>query len=227
MTTMKILVLGKGRMGHAVKAAAEGRGHTVVDLWGREALAAGDWPEADVAIDFTLPESAVSVYAACRNRGLPLVSGTTGWLDAFDVVEDAVKDAGHPMVWAPNFSVGVHLFRKAMRQVEQALEGHGFEPSITETHHTGKVDAPSGTALALAGDLKAGRNEEIPVHAVRLPGVPGTHRIDWDGGVDRISLEHSAKDRTGFALGAVRAAEWLLEQPGPFTKIFTLDDVWG
>ena len=131
------------------------------------------------------------------------------------------------MVWAPNFSVGVHLFRKAMRQVQQALEGHGFEPSITETHHTGKVDAPSGTALALAGDLKAERNEEIPVHAIRLPGVPGTHRIDWDGGVDRISLEHSAKDRTGFALGAVRAAEWLLEQPGPFTKIFTLDDVWG
>lgn len=227
MTAMKILVLGKGRMGHAVKAAAEDRGHTVMGLWGREALAAGDWPEADVAIDFTLPESAVSVYAACRDRGLPLVSGTTGWLDAYDAVEEAVRDAGHPMVWAPNFSVGVHLFRKAMRQVEKALEGHGFEPSITETHHTGKVDAPSGTALALARDLKAGQNEEIPVHAVRLPGVPGTHRIDWDSGVDRISLEHSAKDRTGFALGAVRAAEWLLEQPGPFTKIFTLDDVWG
>ena len=75
--------------------------------------------------------------------------------------------------------------------------------------------------------LKTRQNGEIPVHAVRLTGVPGTHRIDWDSGVDRISLEHSAKDRTGFALGAVRAAEWLQEQPGPFTKIFTLDDVWG
>jgi 4-hydroxy-tetrahydrodipicolinate reductase len=227
MKTLKILVMGRGRMGHAVKAVAEDRGHTVVDLWGREALAAGKWPEVDVAIDFTLPESAVEVFSACRHRGLPLVSGTTGWLEDFDTVEVAVREAGHPMVWAPNFSVGVHLFRKAMRQLEQMLEGHGFQPSITETHHTGKVDAPSGTALALACDLKAGQNEEVPVHAVRLPGVPGTHRIDWDGAVDRISLEHSAKDRTGFALGAVRAAEWLLDQPGPFTKIFSLDDVWG
>jgi len=225
--SLNILILGNGRMGRAVAQEAERRGHSVAGVWGRKELDAGDWPDADVAIDFTLPESAPAVFQACRDRMLPMVSGTTGWLDQFEAVESAVRNSGHAMVWSPNFSVGVHLFRKALRLVGETLEGHELKARISETHHTGKVDAPSGTALAISEDLKSSGDENVPIEAVRLPGVPGTHRVIWEGDVDVVSIEHSAKDRSGFARGAVLAAEWLLRQDGPFTKIFSMDDVWG
>ena len=224
---LNILILGRGRMGRAVEACAQQRGHTVVGLWGRQELAAGNWPEADVAIDFTLPESAPGVFAACRERGLLLVSGTTGWAGHFDRVQAATREAGHGAVWAPNFSVGVHLFRKALAQMASTMQGHDFEATVTETHHTGKVDAPSGTALAIADDVRGLTGTLPPIDAARIPGVPGTHRVTWEGPVDLISIEHAAKDRSGFARGAVMAAEWLARHPGPFTKIFSMEDVWG
>ncbi len=224
--SLGILILGNGRMGRAVAKEAEDRGHVVVGVWGRKDMDSGAWPEADVAIEFTLPESAPVVFGACIARRLPIVSGTTGWQDQFEVVESAVCEAAHPMVWSPNFSVGVHLFRKALRQVSTTLSGNGFESRISETHHTGKVDVPSGTALAIAEDLASG-SHDIPIEAIRLPGVPGTHRAIWEGDVDVISIEHAAKDRSGFARGAVQAAEWLAQQKGPFTKIFGMHDVWG
>jgi len=224
---LNILILGRGRMGRAIEACAQERGHTVVGLWGRQELAEGNWPEADVAIDFTLPESAPDVFAACRERGLLLVSGTTGWADHFDRVQAATREAGHGAVWAPNFSVGVHLFRKALAQVASTMQGHDFKASVTETHHTGKVDAPSGTALAIAEDVRGLTGALPPIDAARVPGVPGTHRVTWEGQVDLISIEHAAKDRSGFARGAVMAAEWLAHHPGPFTKIFSMEDVWG
>lgn len=224
--SLNILILGHGRMGTAVAKEAEDRGHSVVGLWGRKDMDSDVWPNADVAIEFTLPESAPAVFAACRDRQIPVVSGTTGWLNQFEAVQSAVCQAQHPMVWSPNFSVGVHLFRKALRQVCKTMEGNGFELRISETHHTGKVDAPSGTALAIARDI--GSNEgDVPIEAIRLPGVPGTHRAIWESAVDVISVEHAAKDRTGFARGAVLAAEWLALHKGPFTKIFGMDDVWG
>lgn len=224
---LKILVFGRGRMGRAVEACAQERGHTVVGVWGREELGEGNWPEANVAIDFTLPESAPQVFAACRERDLLLVSGTTGWADHFDAVQAATQEAGHGAVWAPNFSVGVHLFRKALGQVTETMIGHGFEVKVTETHHTGKIDAPSGTALAIADDVQASTGDLPQIDAIRMPGVPGTHRVTWEGPVDLISIEHAARDRSGFARGAVMAAEWLTRHPGPFTKIFSMEDVWG
>lgn len=225
--SLKILILGRGRMGRAVEACALDRGHTVVGVWGRQELAGGDWPEADVAIDFTLPESAPEVFAACREQGLLLVSGTTGWADQFDAVQTASREAGHGAVWAPNFSVGVHLFRKALAQVAETVKGHDFAARMTETHHTGKVDAPSGTALAIAEDVHRLTGDRPPVEALRMAGVPGTHRVTWEGQVDLISIEHAAKDRSGFARGAVMAAEWLVRHQGPFAKIFSMEDVWG
>ena len=223
---LKILILGHGRMGTAVANEAGLRGHHVEGLWGRKDMDAAVWPNVDVAVEFTLPESAPAVFSACRNQQIPLVSGTTGWLDQFEAVQSAVCQAQHPMVWSPNYSVGVHLFRKALRHVSKTLEGNGFESRVSETHHTGKVDAPSGTALAIAKDIGSDERE-VPIEAIRLPGVPGTHRAIWDGAVDVISVEHAAKDRSGFARGAVLAAEWLAMHKGPFTKIFGMDDVWG
>jgi len=224
---LNILILGRGRMGRAVEACAQERGHTVVGVWGRQELAAGNWPEADVAIDFTLPESVPDVFAACRERGLMLVSGTTGWTGHFEAVQAATQEAGHGAVWAPNFSVGVHLFRKALAQVAQTMLDHDFQARVSETHHTGKIDAPSGTALAIADDVCGLTGVRPPIDAARMPGVPGTHRVTWEGQVDLISIEHAAKDRSGFARGAVMAAEWLARHPGPFTKIFSMEDVWG
>ena len=224
---MKILILGRGRMGRAVEACAQERGHSVVGIWGRQELAAGNWPEADVAIDFTLPESAPGVFEACREQRLLLVSGTTGWADHFEAVQAATREAGHGAVWAPNFSVGVHLFRKGLAQLARTMQDHDFQVSVAETHHMGKVDAPSGTALAIAQDVCRLTGNLPPIDAVRMPGVPGTHRVTWEGHVDLISIEHAAKDRSGFARGAVMAAEWLVRHPGPFTKIFSMEDVWG
>ena len=109
----------------------------------------------------------------------------------------------------------------------QTMQGHDFQARVTETHHTGKVDAPSGTALAIAEDVRGLTGALPPIDAARMPGVPGTHRVTWEGQADLISIEHAAKDRSGFARGAVMAAEWLARHPGPFTKIFSMEDVWG
>lgn len=225
--TLRILIIGRGRMGQSVRKEAEKRGHEVVACWGRKDLAEAAWPNADVAIDFTLPESALTVFKACLLQGLPLVSGTTGWEAQRSEVETAVQSNGHRFLWSPNFSVGVHLFRKALATVEAQLQSHGFEVRVDEVHHTGKKDAPSGTALALAADLEHSGRNDVPIGALRLPGVPGTHTVAWDGPIDRILLEHSAKNRTGFALGAVQAAEWLVSHKGPVNNIFGMDDVWG
>lgn len=215
-------------MGQSVSRAAGSRGHRVVAMLGRSELAQPEWPEADVAIDFTVPDSAVSVAAACRERGLPLVSGTTGWEADMAAVEAAARAAGHAMVWAPNFSLGVHLFRKALERVAQELLPHGdFTASIHEVHHTGKLDAPSGTAKALGRDLEALGIGDVPITAERIAGVPGTHTVEWRGPIDSIQLTHSALNREGFAMGAVAAAEWLVRHPGPFDRIFGLEDVWG
>lgn len=225
--SLRILILGRGRMGREVQAAAEARGHQVVGMWGRDDLLRGEWPEADVAIDFTAPDAAVEVFAACRLQSLPLVSGTTGWLSHWDDVEREVIRLNHAMVWAPNFSKGVFLFRKAMRTVQAVMAGHGYPLHLEEVHHIGKVDAPSGTALSLVDDLRDGDAAEVPVRAGRIPGVPGTHSVVWEGEGDRISLEHAAKNRSGFATGAVQCAEWLVRQTPPFDKIYSIEEVWG
>jgi 4-hydroxy-tetrahydrodipicolinate reductase len=214
-------------MGQAVQEAALASGHEVVGVLGRVEFNL-DWPEADVAIDFTAPESALTVFAACRQRKLPLVSGTTGWESDLAEVQQAVEESGHRMVWASNFSLGVYLFRKALVQVAEVMKPHSsYRASIHEIHHTGKRDAPSGTAKTLKLDLEAEGIPEVPITAERLAGVPGTHTVEWQGAIDSMGLSHHAQDRSGFALGAVRAAEWLMTQTEPASSLFGMDDVWG
>ena len=226
--SLRILIIGPGRMGEAVKAVAQRAGHEVVGTWGRTELAEGHWPAADVAIEFTAPESAVSVMAACRARQMPLVSGTTGWEEHWEEVADAVASSGHRLLWAPNFSKGVYLFRKALGAVMSGMEGHAeFSVAVHEIHHTGKRDAPSGTAKAVARDIEERGGAQVPVTAQRIAGVPGTHTVTWRSEIDSIELTHSAMSRTGFASGAVAAAEWLVHQPANGHKIFGMDDVWG
>lgn len=225
---LRILIIGPGRMGVAVEAAAQRAGHNVVGVWGRTECATGHWPAVDVAIEFTAPDSAVDVMAACREREVPLVSGTTGWEQHWAKVADAVSSSGHRMLWAPNFSKGVYLFRKALRSVADNMDGHAeFSVAVHEVHHTGKRDAPSGTAKAVAQDLEEHSTAQVPISAQRIAGVPGTHTVTWRSEIDSIELTHSALSREGFASGAVEAAEWLVNKPTTGHKIFGMDDVWG
>lgn len=225
---LRVLIIGRGRMGTAVQAAALSRGHEVVGVMDRADVGLDSWPKADVAVEFTAPTSVVSVMAACRERGIPLVSGTTGWAEFRPEVEDATVRAQHPLVWAPNFSKGVYLFRKALKSVAEEMQGHTeFGPSVHEVHHTGKVDAPSGTALAVADDLHEMGWKEVDVTAQRLAGVPGTHQVEFRSEIDSICLVHSAHNRRGFAQGAMEAAEWLAHRSAPCNKIFGMNDVWG
>lgn len=226
-SSLRVLIIGHGRMGQAVERAAAAAGHQVVGCLGRAELLLEAWPEADVAVEFTLPGSALEVFAACRKRNLPLVSGTTGWEAHRAEVEQAVSTSGHAMLWASNFSVGVHLLRKAMAAVQSVMGSHDdYTPSIHEIHHVGKKDAPSGTAKTLKADLQS-MGKSVPVTAERIAGVPGVHHVEWKGPYDSITLTHSAMGREGFALGAVRAAEWLVSKPGPHDRIFGMEDVWG
>lgn len=226
--SLRILIIGQGRMGSAVQAVAAARGHEVVAVMGRDDVAALDWPAADVAVEFTAPHSAKEVMAACRKRSLPLVSGTTGWDADRLEVELATVEASHPLLWAPNFSKGVYFFRKALSATAEAMKGHGgLTLSVHEVHHTGKRDAPSGTALAIADDVAAMGWDGVPVTAQRLAGVPGTHEVEWRSEMDSIRLVHSARNRSGFAQGAVEAAEWLAKYTGPCDNIFGMNDVWG
>ena len=225
---LRILIIGRGRMGSAVQEAALRSGHLVAGVMGRSEMANSTWPKADVAVEFTAPDSAVDVIAACRQRMLPLVSGTTGWAVHADEVQAASVEAGHPLLWAPNFSKGDYLFRKALKGAAQAMEGHAeFVPSVHEVHHTGKLDAPSGTAHAIGEDLSQLGWPDVPITAQRLSGVPGTHEVEWRSEIDSISLIHSAQNRSGFAQGAIEAAEWLSRHTGPCHKIFGMSDVWG
>lgn len=215
-------------MGRAVITAAEEMGHEVTGCLGREGFSQADWPDADVAIEFTSPDSALDVFAACRNRAIPLVSGTTGWEAHWSEVERSIAEAGHRMVWSSNFSVGVFLFRKALRQVVAVMkEQADYVPSIHEVHHTGKKDAPSGTAKTLLSDLESMGLSDVEVTAERIAGVPGTHTVDWHGPIDAVQLTHHARGRSGFARGAVQAAEWLFKFEPTRHIIFGMDDVWG
>ena len=225
---LRILIIGAGRMGQAVEQAARSRGHDVVAVFGRADVQHPTWPPADVAIEFTSPESAVGVMAACRERQLPLVSGTTGWDAERAAVEEATASAGHALVWASNFSRAVYLFRKALASVSDVMRSaEDFTPSIHEVHHTGKRDAPSGTAKTLAEDMAGTGWPKVSIAAERLAGVPGTHSVDWRNATDSIQLRHSAFGRHGFAHGAVGAAEWLVAHKEPHNRIFGPEDFWG
>lgn len=229
---MKIALLGYGKMGKSVEQAALQKGHEIVlrvsnDI-DRHAL-----KEADVAIDFSIPKVAFRNITACLDQGVPVVSGTTGWLNQYDEAVAACKASGGAFLYASNFSLGVNLFFELNRKLAQLMEPFtDYEASVEEIHHIHKLDAPSGTAISLAEQLlehsrkktwaldQAG-SDELLITARREAEVPGTHTISYESSVDRISIEHKAHNREGFAKGAVLAAEWIHGKQG----VFTMKDV--
>ncbi len=226
-------------MGRAVAALAAERGIDVAALIGLEgnahgaALSRERLAGADVAIEFTAPAAAADNALACIAAGVPVVVGTTGWYDRLPQVEAAVQAGDGALLWAPNFSAGVVLFRALLRRAGELFAGAGFDARIVETHHAAKKDAPSGTALSLgrafggaAGPEDAGAEgagAETEITSIRVGHVPGTHELLLDGPFEQIRLVHEARDRRVFADGALRAAAWLQGRRG----VFTMNDVLG
>lgn len=232
---MKIALLGYGRMGKTIEKIAEDRGHEIV-LKMSDDIENHDLSELDidVAIDFSVPKAALENITTCFKNKIPVVSGTTGWLDDYAKARDICEKEDSAFIYASNFSLGVNVFfelNKKLAGMMQGLEDYSVE--IEEIHHLQKLDSPSGTAITLAQQileensklkgwqLENADEDEIPIHAKREENVPGTHTVTYDSEIDKIEITHTAKSREGFALGAVVAAEYLQDKTG----IFTMKDV--
>lgn len=245
---MNLALIGYGKMGHAVETAAIERQHTIVATIDNEE----DWQQqadalrkADVALEFSTPNTAVQSIRRLLGMGLPVVSGTTGWYDQLDKVAEECRQLGGRLLVASNFSIGMNVVFDINRRLARLMNGHSeYSASITETHHIYKLDAPSGTAIRLAEDIVGamdrlegwecfngqtstdGKSSILPVRSIRQGEVPGIHEITYDSPYDTLTLRHSAKGRQGLALGAVLAAEWLVRQTAPSpTGYYTMQEV--
>jgi 4-hydroxy-tetrahydrodipicolinate reductase len=230
---MKIALLGYGKMGKTIEQIALKRGHDVVLTIDKDDTDY-DISKADVAIDFSIPSVAFNNITNCINHNVPVISGTTGWLDHYDEAVALCKEKNGAFIYASNYSLGVNIFfelNKTLAKMMSTLKQYNV--SMEEIHHTQKLDAPSGTAISLANDiisqhqnynswkLDEGDETTIPIVAKRIEDVPGTHTVDYKSEVDTITIEHIAHTRQGFALGAVVAAEWIADKKG----VFTMNDV--
>jgi 4-hydroxy-tetrahydrodipicolinate reductase len=222
---MKIAIIGNGKMGKAVAALAEERGHTIhtvinrIENSGGKALTRARLAGADVAVEFTRPDAAVANLERLIDLGIPTVTGTTGWTGELARVTTWVRDRGGALLHAANFSVGVHLFFRAARELARCFRGRPeFGVSIQEEHHQTKLDAPSGTALLLQRQLWAEEpGRKFPITSLRVGDSPGTHMLTYEGRNETVTLSHVTRDRQVFAAGALSAAEWLPGHTGVFT----------
>lgn len=222
---MRIVIVGSGKMGQAIAALAERRGHVVHSVVrheenpGGRALTAERLRGADVAVEFTRPDAVVANLERLLEAGLPTVTGTTGWRDQLAHVGALVERRGGALLHAANFSLGVHLFLRAAHDLARRFAGRPeFDAFILEEHHAAKLDAPSGTARELQSRLaSADPTRTFPIISVRAGATPGTHQVAYDGPYERVTLGHEARSREGFAAGALAAAEWLPGHAGVFT----------
>ena len=226
---MNLALIGYGKMGHIIEQVARRRGHEIVCIIDRDNTSdflSSAFSQADVAIEFSTPATAEANIRASWQAGVPVVCGTTGWNvsrlrdELCDAAECCQTDK-HALFWSSNFSVGVNIFFALNKRLAGLLADYpDYLPSITETHHIHKLDAPSGTAKTLAEDIERFKWQvsdtklQVPIESIREGEVPGVHTVTWDSPVDTISITHSAKSREGFALGAVLAAEWLKGKTG-------------
>lgn len=229
---MKIALLGYGRMGKEIEKIALERGHEIV-LRKTEENDYSGLEYTDVAIDFSIPTAATENISTCFNHNIPVVSGTTGWLEHYNDMTDLCKEKNGAFLYGSNFSVGVNLFFELNSHLAKLMANiKEYNVSMEEIHHTQKLDAPSGTAITLAQGIIAetdykqwtmdnANDNEIYIDAKRIEDVPGTHSVFYKSAVDEIEIKHTAFSRQGFALGAVIAAEWILGKKG----IFTMKDV--
>jgi 4-hydroxy-tetrahydrodipicolinate reductase len=213
----KLAIVGYGKMGRMIEALAPEYGFAVaarIDVNDDMAAASG----TDVAIEFSMPEAAVGNVEKLALLGVPVVVGTTGWLSEMDRIRAAAEAHGTGVVWSPNFSIGVNVFSRLVKEAARLLANEEqYGAWAWEVHHSTKKDAPSGTLLKLVNDMKAaGYQRNIDVGSNRAGAHPGTHEIGFDSAADTITLRHAARSREGFARGALKAAQWIPGKKGVF-----------
>ena len=235
---MKTALIGYGKMGKAIEEILVQKGHEIVLRIGSrtaDEMITSNLQQADVAIEFTSPHSAVQNIKKCIDAGVPVVCGSTGWLQHWDEVKQYTKNKNGALLYASNFSIGVNLFFELNSYLAQLMASYtSYDVMIEEIHHTQKKDAPSGTAITLAEQIlrfakqktmwtnqPTDNNNELKIKSVRVDPAPGTHTVQYVSAVDDIEIKHTAHNRTGFAAGAVIAASFLQGKKG----IYTMKDV--
>ncbi len=244
---MNIALIGYGKMGKAIHEIANQKNEQlgenkyniqlIVDIENRATATLEDLRKCDVAIEFTSPHTAIENIKWCFDAGIPVVVGSTGWLDKLDEIKALASSKNQTILYSPNFSIGVNIFFEMNRQLAKIMNKYdAYDVEMEEIHHTEKKDAPSGTALYTALDVLKfvdrkvdWKNEQtksentLDIISLREPNVPGTHTVTYNSEIDSIELKHTAHNRKGFAGGAVVAAEWLVGKKG----VYTMDDVLG
>ncbi|RYY68122.1 MAG: 4-hydroxy-tetrahydrodipicolinate reductase [Chitinophagaceae bacterium] len=237
---MNIAIIGYGKMGKAIEAIALAKGHQVpvkISSQNKHEFTADNLQQCDVAIEFTNPHSAVENIKTCIDAGLPVISGTTGWLEELEFIKQYVAEKKAAFLYASNFSIGVNIFFEVNKKLASLMAGHpSYHVGVEEIHHTAKKDAPSGTAISLAEQIIAnypGKNkwvndgvateEEVAIVSKRIDPAPGTHHVVYSSSIDDIEIIHTAHNRQGFAVGAVLAAEYIAGRHG----FFSMKDVLG
>ena len=216
---MKIALIGYGKMGHMIASIARERGHEIVSIIDQNNLdefESNAFASADVAIEFTTPQTAADNILRTWKAGVPVVCGTTGWnIDAMRQEAIEREDDGIGLMWSSNYSIGVNILFALNKQLAKFMEAYpDYTPHMTEVHHIHKLDAPSGTAKTLQESIGDDRLAIKDIESIREGEVAGIHTVIWDSEIDTISITHSAKSRKGFALGAVIAAEWMKGKTG-------------
>ena len=216
---MKIALIGYGKMGHMIESIARERGHEIVSIIDQNNLdefESNAFASADVAIEFTTPQTAADNILRAWKAGVPVVCGTTGWnIDAMRQEAIEREGDGIGLMWSSNYSIGVNILFALNKQLAKFMEAYPeYTPHMTEVHHIHKLDAPSGTAKTLQESIGDDRLAIKDIESIREGEVAGIHTVIWDSEIDTISISHSAKSRKGFALGAVIAAEWMKGKTG-------------
>lgn len=235
---MRIAIFGYGKMGKEVESAAIQLRHTIshiIDISNTDDISKINTSNTDVVIEFTRPDSVVKNIYSCFKSGLPIVTGTTGWYGIIEEIKTECSKNNGALFYSPNFSIGVNLFIEFSKQLAKKLNKFNeYEARIEETHHTQKLDTPSGTAILIANSVlpeltklrnwnksEIAEQNELPVTSYRVENVIGNHKLIFESAQDTIELHHNAKSRKGFAIGAILAAEYILNRKG----IFTMSDL--
>ena len=237
---MKIALIGYGKMGHVIEQIAKDRGHEVVlildALINPQDFTKENLQKAEIAIEFTRPDAAYRNYITCFEAGIPVVSGTTGWLEKMPEIKSLCHEGGSKFFYSSNFSIGVNIFMHVSNFLAKFMNNYtNYDVNMQEIHHIHKLDKPSGTAISIAEGIinnidrknkwtldSNSAQDEIFIDSVREGEVPGTHTVNYTSQVDDITITHTAHNRIGLALGAVVAAEFLVKQPAGF---YTMDDL--
>ena len=220
---MNIAIIGNGKMGKKISKLAIKKGHRIVYFTDSNKPATSlNLSKADIAIDFSTPSTAYESIAHAINSGTPVVSGTTGWLNRLEEINELCIRKGGAFLHSNNFSIGVNIFFEINKKLAQLMKNQNYKSHINEIHHTNKIDSPSGTAITLAEQIDKILESKTEINSKRINNITGTHQITYSSIIDEIQIKHTANNRDGFAIGAIIAAEWLIGKKG----VYSMKDIF-